>query len=102
MRGVLPLEERFAFSAADAAAVSGAFSGSSFALTALVVRAFPGRSPRSPAMVVGQLAVRKFIESCMSALWVELLTLDVLGAPAPGPAAVRVHCNGGHGFGIRE
>ena len=91
VRHAMPRSRRLPFSPADAVAVAEAFSGSAFAVTALLLHAFPGRTRRSPGMVVGQLAIRRFVGECMADLWFFIRDMDVGQAVPP---TVNVHCKG--------
>jgi hypothetical protein len=77
VRNALPEVHGPSFSPGDALALSQALSGSPFAITALMAYVFPGRNARSPGMVIGQLAVRRYIATYMADLWVKVTTMPI-------------------------
>jgi hypothetical protein len=91
VRQAMPRGRGRPISPADAVMVAEALSGNAFAVTALMLHAFPGRTRRAPGMVVGQLVIRRFVAECMADLW--LLVLD-MGIERAVPSTVHVHCKG--------
>ena len=73
----MPSGQRCSFSPADAVVVVEAFSGNTFAATALLRHVFPGRPRRSPDLVVAHLAIRRFVGECMADLWLLVQNLDI-------------------------
>jgi len=90
----MPRSHRRPFSPNDAVVVAEAFSGNAFAVTTLLQHVFPGRTRRSPDMVVAHLAIRRFVGECMEDLWFLIQDMDI---ERTVPAIVYVHCKGDDG-----
>ena len=91
MQQAMPRSHRRPFSPNDAVVVAEAFSGNAFAVTTLLQHVFPGRTRRSPDMVVAHLAIRRFVGECMADLW---LFVQDMGIERAVPTTVYVHCRG--------